>query len=657
LDGTRRAKQPMTDVHRDVGAYEYVASGARAEDLPAALEHANLPTLLLVLAHLTGEDAWLEPPFTPGPQRGPGDHDTAGLPDSLQSEVRERAFEMLVGLREGSLTPAPPPTPERLEALLSQSLGEQVPAGCGLLLAEELGIQSRSVPLPRDKVADGFSVVVIGAGVSGILAGRELSGAGVDFTIIEKNPAVGGTWFENQYPGCGVDTPTHLYSFSFAQRAGWSRYFAKRDELFEYTQQVAAEHALGEHIRYGTEVLGATWEEDSQRWRVEVRGANGEREELWANVLISGVGFFNRPAYPKIPGLETFAGPVVHTARWDPELDLRDKRVAVIGNGASAMQLVPAIADVTSHLTIFQRSPQWALPHPNYMRDVSSQTRLLMAEVPHYLAWYRLRLLWNFGDRLHRHVQRDPEWPHQDRSINAANDRQRAFLTDYIRDELGDRTDLLDKCVPVYPPYGKRPLLDNGWFRTVARDDVDLITDAVAEIRPDAVVTAAGDVFPVDVLVLATGFQPQRMLAPMEIRGRSGTTLRDVWGDDDPRAYLGITVPAFPNLFCLLGPNTFAGHGGSGILTIELEMRYVMETLAQMLERDLASVEVRRDVHDAYNAELDHALEQTIWAYPGMTTYYRNSRGRIVVPMPWTNVDYWHRTRSPNLTEYVTVHR
>jgi 4-hydroxyacetophenone monooxygenase len=275
-----------------------------------------------------------------------------------------------------------------------------------------------------------------------------------------------------------------------------------------------------------------------------------------------------------------------------------------------------------------------------------------MREVPYYLGWYRARLVWTFGDRLHAHVQWDPEWPDPEKSINRSNESMRRFLTDYIRSELGERQDLFEQCLPHYPPYGKRPLLDNGWFRTVARDDVELVTTDIERINADGVLTVDGVQHELDVLVYATGFKPQQLLSPIEIRGRSGRTLRETWGEDDATAFLGITVPDFPNLFCLLGPNTFAGHGGSGILTIELEMRYVMETLKLMIEQGIASVDCTREAHDGYNAELDAALARTIWAHPGMTTYYRNSKGRIVVPMPWTNTDYWHRTRMPRLEDY-----
>jgi 4-hydroxyacetophenone monooxygenase len=630
---------------------------ARDPALAAALEEANLPTLLLALAQLTGDDRWIRHPYVPRPAKGPGDNDTGGFSPEMQHAIRREAFELIVAWDEGTLESAPPSSPERIAEMLEISLGERLPEGYGSLLAEELGLADRHVHVPNPPLGDEFRVVVIGAGVSGLLAAIELRRAGVAFTVIEKDETVGGTWLENTYPGCGVDTPTHLYSLSFAQRADWSRYFAKRDELYAYLESVAEVNDLKRHIRFGLEVLEARWSPECHVWHLTAQEPGGDKHKFTANVVITGVGYFNRPAYPSIPGLDSFQGPAMHTARWHSDVEIAGKRVAVIGTGASAMQLVPRIAGVAERVTVFQRSPQWGIPHPNYKRDVTPGTQLLMREVPYYLAWYRLRLVWAFGDRLHQHVQWDPDWPHPERSINSTNDRQRAFLTDYIESELGERRNLIPKCVPHYPPYGKRPLLDNGWFRTVAREDVELVTGDIAEVRPGGIATADGAEYPADVLVLATGFKPLQMLAPMEIYGRSGRTLRQTWGPDDARAYLGITMPDFPNFFSLLGPNTFAGHGGSGILTIELEMRYVMEMVALMIERGIASVECRQEVHDAYNEELDAALARTIWAHPGMTTYYRNSSRRIVVPMPWTNVDYWHRTRHPKLDEYIAIPR
>jgi 4-hydroxyacetophenone monooxygenase len=624
------------------------------EELRAALTDANLPTLLTALAQITGDPKWMEAPYRPTRLMGPGDNDSGGFDEPLQQSIRDDALAILAELDAGRRSLAPPPPSERIAEWLSISLGGlRLPDGFGPLLAEELGVSDRRVELAPPPAAAEFRVLVIGSGFSGLNAAIRLGEAGIAYEVLEKNDHVGGTWWENTYPGCGVDTPSHLYSLSFAQRSDWPRYFARRDDLHTYLEALADEHGVRANIRFGTEATRATWDGVAQLWRVEARDARGETVGLSANAVITGVGFLNRPAFPRIDGLGDFAGPVVHTAQWPRDLDVAGRRVAVIGTGASAMQLVPTIAESTERVLVFQRSPQWAVPHPNYHRAVTASTRLLMERVPHYLGWYRLRQVWLFGDRLHQRLRLDRGWRDSEHSINAWNDGLRDFLIDYIRSQLGDRADeLIDKCLPQYPPYGKRPLIDNGWWRTMARDDVDLITDDVTRVTADAVHTASGEAHPVDVIVLATGFQAARVLHPMEVRGRSGASLRELWGEDDARAYLGITVPDLPNFFLLLGPNTFPGHGGSGVLTSELAMRYVMETLATMVRDGVRTVECRREVHDAYNDRLDEALAGTIWAHPGMTTYYRNSRGRIVVPMPWSNVEYWHMIRRPDLADY-----
>src|SRR6202007_1592684 len=250
------------------------------------------------------------------------------------------------------------------------------------------------------------------------------------------------------------------------------------------------------------------------QWHIDVRDANGCAESLCANVLITAVGMVNRPSIPPFTGLDEFPGPVMHTAAWDNSVDLSGKRVAVIGTGASAMQLVPSIADDAAEVTVFKRSKQWALPHPNYHRAVKETVRFLMKEVPFYIQWYRLRSFWNFSDRLHSALQIDPSWPHPERAVNEANDRHRVFLTKYITGQLGDRTDLLDACLPEYPPYGKRPLIDNRWYQTMCRDDVTLLTEAVAKVSGENVVTSSGVEVPSDVIVLATGFKVLQFLWP-----------------------------------------------------------------------------------------------------------------------------------------------
>ncbi|MBV6761583.1 flavin-containing monooxygenase [Rhodococcus opacus] len=634
-----------------------VSDPAEAEfqqSLAAALDDANLPTLLAAVVQLTGDLSLLEGKFRPTAMRGPGDHDDGGMPDDVRAELRTLAFDVVLAHRRGELPDAPTLTPEQVLHVLSRCLDEEVPSAQGGMLAEELGALSRATPVIDTASGERAPhVLVVGTGFSGLCAAIRLDEAGVPYTIIDKNPDAGGTWHENVYPGCGVDTPVHLYSYSFAQRADWPRYFAKQSEVEGYLLDIATSYGIRKQVQFGTELETAEWDEDRQHWRVTLRRADNSTYTAEYPVVITAVGLLNRPAYPNLAGLDSFTGPVVHTGAWDPGIDLENKRVAVIGTGASAMQLVPAIAGTAREVTVFQRSAQWIMPNPNTTRGVEPAKQFLMAEFPGYLAWYRLQQAWKFGDRLHPMLRIDPEWPHQDRSINSENERHRKFLTRYIEQKLAGRPELIEKCVPDYPPYGKRPLLDHGWFDALLRDDVVLVDEGVSRIDGQRVVTSSGTEYEADVIVLATGFQTLNMLAPMEIHGRDGTTLRESWGADDARAYLGMTVPNFPNMFILYGPNTNAGHGGSHVLSVEMQVRFVLQALERMAKRNLSSIECRQEVFDAYNGEIDAALDGSIWTHTGMTTYYRNSKGRIVTNTPWTNADYWHRTRRLVAEEFI----
>lgn len=620
------------------------------EAVRAALPQANIPTLLMVLRHLTGDKRWTQEPFRPRKGRPLDDNDSAELPPGIQQEVRDETLRAVIAYREGKLAPVTP-SPVEVAEMLSVAMVEEVPAEYGPLLSEEMCFISREVAIPADRIPAGFRVVIIGAGLSGLGLGIYLAAAGIDFTIIEKDDDLGGTWLENVYPGCGVDTPGHLYTFSFAGNPEVSRYFARRDEVQDYLQKLAADHDLRRHLRFNTEAIEARYDAEEGLWRIEV-SSGGKAETLTANVFVSAVGMVNRPLIPDLPGLGNFPGPVMHTAAWDPTVSLADKRVGVIGTGASAMQLVPAIVDEAEHVTVFQRSKQWAVPHPNYHREVKPAVQLLMREIPYYLQWYRLRSFWNFSDRLHSSLQIDPNWPHPERSINEVNERHRVFLTKYINEQLAGRPDLIEACLPDYPPYGKRPLIDNHWYQTMRRDDVSLVTEAVDRIEGNQMVTTSGRSFEVDAIALATGFNILNFLWPMEVYGRSGKTIREQWGLHDAKAFLGITVPDFPNFFILNGPNTNAGHGGSAIHATEFQVRYVMQAIRNLLSGDAAAIEVDRDTFLNYNKELDEALSHCIWSHKGMTTYYRNEFGRIVVTGPWKYIEYWRRTLNFDPEDY-----
>ena len=623
-----------------------------SDPLGAAVAVANIPTLLMVLVQLTGETRWLEPPYVIARTKGFADNDTGGLPDTLQAELRAAALTAIKAWRAGAPIAIPEPSPDLMVRMLSVSMGEEVPPEYGEFLAEELTTGLEGLPSPESvDIPAGFRAVIIGAGLSGILTAIKMDGLGIPYLIFEKDQRVGGVWSENLYPGVAVDTPSHLYSYSFAH-GDWSRYFAEGDEIRDYLDGIADDFDVRSRIHFGTEVVSAEFDEAERVWSVRVRDAGGVERLERANVIFSCVGAFHPPVVPNIPGLNTFDGPVFHTARWPAGLDLAGKRVAIVGNGATAMQVVPAIADSVQELTIFQRSPQWAQPFPKFKQAVPDAMRLMFEQVPLFRAWYRLRMSWMHHDKLYKALQRDPAWADSTSAINAINDGHRAYFTEYIKSELVGREDLLEKVVPNYPPFGKRMLADNGWFRALTRPHVHLVTDAIAEVRPEGVVTCDGVLHEVDILVLATGFDVGRFISSYEVRGRGGRRLREVWDDDDGRAYLGLFVREFPNFFAVYGPNTQTGHGGSLIHTVEAQLNYSVSLLKQMFDRGTDVAEVRHDVYESYAATVDDMHERMIWTHPAMTTYYRNARGRVVGVNPFRNIDFWRMTRHADLGEF-----
>ncbi len=615
--------------------------------LAQALTAANIPSLIPVLYQLTGEERWLDAPYAPLPGRGMDDNTSGGLVGELQDEIRTAALDAVLDWAAGRPVAVPTPRGEALVRLLSVCVGEPMPAEFEPMMADMLGLTPRvdQSPVPG---AERFDVVVIGAGVSGMAAAIRLRSTGAHVTVLEKNDDVGGTWLENTYPGAGVDTPSYLYSLSFFER-DWSTHFGKRNEVEEYLRDVAESFELRPLIRFGTEVATADWNEAEQLWTLVTTAG----EQFRANVLVSAVGQLNRPKDPKIKGTKDFRGKVFHSAQWPDGLDVTGRRVAIVGTGASAMQIVPAIAGQVEQLTIFQRSPQWIAPNEDYFRPVGDDVHQLMATVPFYRAWYRVRLAWTFNDKVHPSLQVDPDWPEATRSVNAVNDGHRRFFTRYLQDQLAGRPDLEAAALPDYPPFGKRMLLDNGWFSALRRPNVELVTSPVLALEPTGLRAADGSLSEVDIVVLCTGFEARRFLYPMDVRGRSGRTLEEQWGPEDATAFLGITVPDFPNLFMLLGPNTALGHGGSVITISEFQIDYVDAIIRQMLAAGIGSVECPADLAADYTRRVDEAHARMIWTHPGMTNWYRNAAGRVVSTLPWRIVDYRAMTRDPSIDDFI----
>jgi 4-hydroxyacetophenone monooxygenase len=621
-----------------------------AVTLRRAIDGGDPATLLMVLVQLTGERRWLDEAraWISGPMRY---HER--MSEDLRRAIRDALYDRLTAMRARGEALPPIPTGRLLAEMLSVAAGDTLPDEYVPMMREELDPQAgalrgmiwRGAPPPRAVLAR-YKVVIVGAGMSGILAAIRLKEAGLDFVIYEKNADVGGTWLENVYPGCGVDTPNHFYSYSFEPDHEWSHFFAKRDELWDYFRKVAERHDLLAHIRFGTAVEALDHDAATGRWTVRTRGSDGASETVDAAFVISAVGILNRPKWPEIPGLDDFAGPLLHTAQWDRDFDWRGKRVGLLGTGASGHQLGPTIAPDVERLTIFQRSPHWVVPNPTYFDEVSPAKQLALTHIPFYARWYRFQLFWAFADGLHASLQADPAWEGQPRSINLTNARHRDYMERFIRSKLGEDSPLLEKVIPDYPPYAKRILIDNHWFDMLLRDNVDLVTDPIRRITPEGVETADGALHPLDALVCATGFAASRMLVPMEVRGRGGVRLHDVWPPDDATAYMGTMVPQFPNLFLMLGPNTALAHGGNAIFVAECQMRLILLAIREVVEGEHRTIAVTQAAHDAHVAEVDALHEKMVWKSPNVTNWYRNPAGRVFAVLPYRLVDFWEMTRS-----------
>lgn len=608
-----------------------------------AVGDADLRVLVMCLFQITGDRKWLRAPYLPRRDVRLVAPEDAGFSDDIAAEIREAA------VAEWQTRPMiDDPGDELMIEMMSVCLGEQVPAEYSPLMREELGFVSRDVEWPT--AAEPPSVLIVGAGASGIIMGARLDRMGLDYDIIDRGTSVGGVWRDNIYPGAGVDTPNHAYSFSFARPNRWSRFFSPRADLEAYLQRTADECDVTRHVEFETAFTGAAWDDATNQWSVELDTPNGPETRTY-RVLISAIGQLNVPKPPPAPGTEHFDGPCFHSSHWPADLDVTGKRVAIIGTGASSMQIVPSIADRVAELTVYQRTAQWARPVPRYHDPIPVGSQWLFEHLPFYASWFRFVMLWRYGDGLLPLLRKDPDWDHPV-SINKANERHRREMADHILTELDGRPDLIEKCLPSYPPYGKRILLDNGWFKTLRKPNVELVVDPVDRVDRTGVV-ADETLREHDVIVLANGFEVFQGASRLGLRGRNGVDLADVWANDDPKAYLGITVADFPNLFIMQGPTTGLGHGGSAIFQAECHARHITTCLAAMGDAEGRSIEVREAPMLEYNDAFDAEHEQLIWSTDGLRNWYRNDAGRVVVIMPWRLVDYWQMTHDPDLEHYV----
>ncbi|TRW14662.1 flavin-containing monooxygenase [Glacieibacterium frigidum] len=616
-------------------------------ELRAALRDAHVPALLAALVHFAGSAehlAGFQPPVADMTSIG---DEQGGIPLDQQARARDLAFGLVTRWRDAGCPPLLRPSPEAVRAAMTYVAGSEIPAAYEAFLTDELhldGLPGAS-RVTIERAAGDFSVVIVGAGMSGLLMGVACKQAGVPFTTIEARGEVGGTWTANRYPGCRVDTPNHLYSYSFEPAHEWPYRFSTAPVLQGYFARVAEKHGLMPHIRFGTRVESAAW--DGEAWQVTLSGG----ETLRARAVVSAVGQLNRPKMPDLPGVGSFAGPAFHSAEWPEGVDLKAKRVAVIGTGASAFQIVPEIAGEVGSLSIFQRTPPWLLPQPFYHDAVAAGKNWLLEHLPFYANWYRFALFWSLTEFLLPAVAAEDGWEAPG-SISPANAELRGFLEMALAAQYEDRPDLLAKLVPAYAPGGKRMLVDNGvWAAALKRPNVELVTEGVAGIEPAGVRLANGRLVEADVLIYATGFHASEFLMPMRVTGEGGADLHDAWGGD-ARAYLGMTVPGFPNFFMLYGPNTNIVVNGSIVFFSEASVNYIMGCLKLLIDGGRTALSPKRDVHDAFNLKVDSANATMAWGVDGVSSWYKSASGRVAQNWPFSLVEYWNATRAPRAEEF-----
>jgi 4-hydroxyacetophenone monooxygenase len=620
-------------------------------NISIALKSASFPVLAASLVHVAGNINILDD--LPKPKMAMLGEVQGYLTDKEKQVIEAIALPLLEQyFLNNKLEDFYIPSDQEMHKIMNYVVGAEVSEDYVPMMLAELNLSparnSDHLEVLDKKANENFSVLVVGAGMSGILMGIKLAERGVPFKIYEKNNSVGGTWAENTYPGCRVDIANHFYSYSFEENHQWSQYFSQQPELEQYFQKCFEKYALVEKTKFNTSVSTMTFDNSRSMWQVQSINEGCEYSEEF-NLVISCVGQLNQPKIPEINGLELFSGNIFHSARWPKDDHISDKKVAVIGSGASAFQIVPSIADECKEVTVFQRSAPWMFPNLDYHRDVESGKKWLLENLPGYSRWYRFLLFWPGSDQLLDSLFIDLDWKGRDDAINETNDQMRQIFTDAMLAQLQDQS-LVSKVIPNYPPFGKRMLQDNGaWLRSLQKDNVKLVTEEIQEITKAGILTN-DQLYGFDTIILATGFNAQEFFTPMRINGGNGL-FHDQYGDS-PQSYLGITFDTLPNFFSTYGPGTNLAHAGSIIFNSECQVKYICSAIDYILQNDIHFLKVKKEVVINYQKKLEGRLNQMVWQHPKVSSWYQNSKGKVVTTSPWRLIEYWKWTNNFNEDDY-----
>jgi 4-hydroxyacetophenone monooxygenase len=588
-----------------------------------------------------------------------GDPTLAALPVAAKLDQAQR--DLLIGKaadwlhRHAGPGLVDEPCVDELRALMDMATGEE---------ADDLEFESRrqlpafsefpnmiTWPGQRPAIPEGFCVAVIGSGFSGLSMAVQLERLEIPYVVFERGSEPGGVWSINRYPDVRVDTISITYEFQFEKDYRWSEYFGRGPEVRAYLDHVSRKQGVREHTRFDHDLRNATWDQARRIWVLEFQTRNGV-ETVEANVVVTAVGTFANPKVPEYEGTSAYQGRIVHPARWTDDIEFRAKRVAVIGNGSTGVQLLDPVAKEAEQVFVFQRTPQWISPRQKYGRAIEPEIQWVFDNFPGYQNWARYMAIAALF-QTHRFLLPDDDWKAQGGRVNPLNDKLRDDLTAYISAQTDGRRDLIEKLIPDYAPFSRRPVVDNGWYRALTRDNVELVTDGIARLTPKGIETVDGSHYEVDLIIAATGYEIMKYLWPADFIGKNGLSIHDFWSKDGPRAYLGMMVPEYPNLFMLYGPNSQPLSGGVGLpIWFVIWAAYVARCLVQMLEEEKSSVEVTMEAYLCYNEALDkEAAKLLILQEEGAPdkNYYVNEYGRLQMNAPWygpefhrmcTNVDW-----------------
>ena len=635
------------DLYWEPSSEPIVEDDAFLEDM---VSQAELPVLLAAIAAALGDTSSLsedlQPPLSLVDTQP---HPHGGMSLEQQERARALALEGLHQLRDRGITSVDLLGDDAVMDLLGYLTGGRELWYASLKHELDLAPDKGGAPeWDFDEVAAGrdFPVLIIGAGIAGIAAAYRYSQAGVPFTVVEDAATLGGTWAKNTYPGVRLDTPTFGYSYSFAQRGDWPHQFAEGGDVLDYVRDVAERAGLVESIEFSTRLIRLLWDEESRTWKATTRHRDGQERVRTFAAVVSALGQLDRPNIPDFAGAELYRGVTMHSQEWSHDVDYRGKRVAVIGTGASAYQIVPALADEVSGLVLFQRSAPWMLPAPNYHDGVSETFDWLRRKVPHYAQWYRLWVtLQGIPGRMHT-VTAEDGWQGAPLSVSAKNQEVREVLIDRLKEQFADRPEQLENAIPNYPPGAKRMLRDNGvWAAALKCEGTTVVIAGIDRFTEKGIIDNDGVEHEVDIVVFATGFKPSDYLDEVEVVGREGVEIHNFW-KGDARAYNGVTVPGFPNFFLIYGPNVGGVVAGSLHFMIERAVEFSLKAVHEVLQRGASAIDVKPAALDRFVEWVDAGNRRMAWGQPYVRSWYQNAHGRVSQVWPYTNVEYWETTET-----------